>query len=448
MMTTKPAGRRSTLRQKGWSPTSAFQSAYSKTTRSPVNLQKPLPPRPASFSSSVYSDGASSFDSAEDYQVDMTSRQNPNRYGMDVSKILPTAHPDCGCGIDEEDSGESSSPVTPVGSADCDPGLRLPIYSTYSSSGSFAYNSTPKSYRKSNDFRRSVADPPVERIRKPVERIKASGKTFTLMDQGAGRRSGTKKAMSPVERATEGLGIKDVPVAQPTITFAAAAAPSNAYSERAVARRAAAAPPPLKLYERALADSYVKTPYPRTTRHMSVMTQKSVFEDGDDDDGEDDDYRRFGGRRRKDSLYAKRFSGLGDLTQTLRRSSMRLSMSHDVQEIIPSIAVQAKHRTPRMPPMGVQREAAPVTPTSVGRATAVHEPASPGVQPRRTTSAPAPSPGPGRVKTMLMKAKRSLSMGFAAEESKKEKKEKRDRETLRKMVKSGTADARLGQNFV
>ena len=50
------------------------------------------------------------------------------------------------------------------------------------------------------------------------------------------------------------------------------------------------------------------------------------------------------------------------------------------------------------------------------------------------------------MKSMLMKAKRSLSFGFADEHH--HKKESRDSEALRKMVRDGTAEARLGQNFL
>lgn len=369
----------------------------------------------------------------DDYSVDLMSRQNPNRYGMDVSRILPPVHPDYCCDIDEEeeeeDSGECSSPATPLGPPERDPGFRSPVYSMRSSTGSYAYNFSPWSPRRSNDFTESMTD-------SPPSKDSPQANMSTLTDQERRRMSSKGKEPVRPESNSRGLGIKHVSVARPTITFVGPAM-HDTYLNHLTSPRRAPAPPPLKLHERALADSYVKTPYPTRGRHMSVMSQKSVFEDNDDDDddGGDGDSSE-GPWRRKESLYSRRFSGLGDFTQSLRRSSIRMSMSQDVQEIIPAID-KTRYRAPPSVP-------APAPPLSAGRAT-VYEPGSPSSQPRRTASAPLPAPG--KVKTMLLRAKRSLNLGLA-DESKREKREKKERELLRKMVEAGTTEAKLGQNLV
>jgi len=340
----------------------------------------------------------------DDYSIDLMSRQNPNRYGMDVSRLLPLVNPDYCCDIDEEgeeeDSGECSSPVTPMGPPERDPGFRPPVYSMRSSTGSYAYNFSPWSPRRSNDFSESITD-------SPPSKDSPRTNTSILTDLGRGRVGNKGKEPAHVESDLGGLGIKHVSVARPTITFVGPAM-HDTYLNLTNPRRAPA-PPPLKLHERALADSYVKTPYPSRGRHMSIMSQKSVFEDNDDDENEGGDGDSPDGRwRRKDSSYSRRFSGLGDFTQSLRRSSIRMSMSQDVQEIIPAINT-TKHRAPPSVP-------AATPPTSTGGATA-HELESPSRQSRRTISVPAPS----KVKTMLLRAKRSLNLGLA-DESKREKK--------------------------
>ncbi|KXJ95418.1 hypothetical protein Micbo1qcDRAFT_200828 [Microdochium bolleyi] len=439
-MTPTLPGRKSTLRHKGWSITVESRHTQPQIPKSPLNLQKPLPPRPVSYSSSVYSDDISSCRSMDDRHADLTSRQNPHRYGMDISTILPPAHPDCCCeGIDEEDSGESSSPATPVGSAERDVDFRLPIYSAYSGSGSLAYTSSPRSQRRSNDFRQSISDPTGPKKSPHAD-------AYTIRNHNQEREKEISRRTQSTY-APHGLGIKGVPAGQPTITFAGT--PPSTYSSRLAARRVPA-PPPLKLYERALADSYVKTPYPRSARHMSVMSQKSVFDHGDDDDDDHNGWSPYsGGRRRKDSLYGKHFSGLGDLTQSIRRSSRRISIQQDVQEIVPPKNYEnfSAPRPPRSPPVSAPPMiAAHTRPTTMVATTTPSAAAATAVaSPSKTRPTTSP-PSPGKMKSMLMKAKRSLSFGFADEHH--HKKESRDSEALRKMVRDGTAEARLGQNFL
>ncbi|KAJ1331417.1 hypothetical protein MN608_04876 [Microdochium nivale] len=429
-MTPRLPGRKSTLRQRGWSVTVAPHNTQPQAPKTPLNLEKPLPPRPVSFSSSVYSADAPSCRSLDSRHADMTSNQNTHRYGMDVSTILPPAHPECCCdGIDEEDSGESSNPTTPVGTTEPDIGFRLPIYSAYSSSRSLAYASSPKSQRRSNDFRQSTPGSP---------RTKGGFK----VDSYVGASSGQDKEneCTHLGFAPQGLGINEVSMARQAITFAGTA-PSS-YSSRLTARRIPA-PPPLKLSERALADSYVRTPYPRSARHMSTistMSQKSVFEHDDDDEEEEENSPYTSARRRKDSLYAKHFSGLGDLTQSLRRSSKRISMQQNVQEIIPPRNYEnfCAPRSPPVcaPPVKAGHRRAATMPSAMPTATTLTA-----NKPRPTTSPPSA----GKMKLMLLKAKRSLSFGFVDEHRKRESK---NNEALRKMVRNGTTEARLGQNFL